>query len=365
MPKRRLVRLVVALVVGAVLLGGVVTVRERSALEGDRLLANGSSLGADADPGVPFANRDRGDRGHPDARRIEPDDRFRRFRLDAVDGTSLTPNRDDLAARTVANGPLLLFLPATRAQPSDYTEFLTAATNAGYHVLGLDYWNLGKTLSRTCAGSPHCYTQVQRNRFDGTAPSEWSSVQPAGSVISRLRNALVHLDDADPAGGWNRFLHDDRVQWKHIVVAGHSQGGSQAAFIGHVRHVDGVLMFGAPAISDGTRHASWLDVAGKTPVDRYYGLAHRKDHFGPFIRPSWRALALDGARRPFRSRSGTPAGDPHALLTTVPVPAGTHAHSIVVSDHTPRDGLGNPVLLPVWNWMLGRFDVPQTHNATG
>jgi hypothetical protein len=261
----------------------------------------------------------------------------------------------------VANGPLLLFLPATRAQPSDYTEFLTAASNAGYHVLGLDYWNLGKTLSHTCGRSPHCYTQVQRNRFDGSSMSEWSQVQPGGSIISRLRNALTHLDDADPAGGWNRFLRDGRVQWEHIVVAGHSQGGSEAAFIGHVRTVDGVIMFGAPAISDGRHHASWLDRPGKTPIDRYYALAHRHDQFGARIRPSWHSLALDGARHPFRSGNGTPYGDPHVLVTDVPLPAGSSPHSLVVTDATPRDALGNPVLLPVWNWMLGRFDVPLTH----
>lgn len=293
--------------------------------------------------------------------RIRPGDGFHRFRLDAVAGAQLTPNRRDLAARTVPNGPLLLFLPATRAAPGDYTEFLTAATNRGYHVLGLDYWNLGRTLSRTCGSVPRCYTDVQRNRFDGSAPSAWSDVQPTGSIISRLRNALTHLDDADPAGGWGRFLVDGRVQWRHIVIAGHSQGGSQAAYIGHVRRVDGVLMFGAPAISDGGRHASWLDHPGKTPPERYYALAHRHDELGSRIRPSWSSLALHRAEDPFRSRRRPPTGDPHALLTAVRVPPGERAHAIVVSDRTPRDRAGNPVLLPVWNWMLERFDVPLTH----
>lgn len=290
------------------------------------------------------------------------EEHFRRFRLDTVDGARLSPNRDDLAARTSARGPLLVFLPATRAQPSDYTQFLSAATNAGYHVIGLDYWNLGRTLSRTCAGREQCYTLVQRNRFDGTAASPYSRVQAAGSIVSRLRNAIEHLADVDPTGRWGRFVRHGDVQWRDIVIAGHSQGGSEAAFIGHIRPVRGVLMFGAPAVSLGDRHASWINRRGVTPTSREYAFASVDDEYGPFIRPSWRAMALPGARAPFITRNAAPIDDPHVIETTLAVPAGDTAHSIVVSDDTPRDALGNPVLLPVWRWLLTRFAAPATGN---
>jgi hypothetical protein len=331
-----------------------------SGADGRALLANGASVAPSPVP-VPHQDRSSSSRQDHDAPAGSDPDRFQRFRLRTDDGTRLRPNRADLAARTVANGPLLLFLPATRAQPSDYTEFLSAATASGYHVLGLDYWNLGRTLSRTCGEHAHCYTQVQRNRFDGSSASRHSRVEPAGSIVHRLRSAVRHLDRADPAGGWGRFVQGGRVQWQDIVVAGHSQGGSEAAFIGHVRNVQGVLMFGAPAVSRGQSHASWLDRPGRTPPSRFYALAHVDDELGRFIRPSWRSLSLEGARRPFVTGSGTPITDPHVLETTVPVPVGRRAHSIVVSDSTPRDAAGTPVLLPVWEWMLGRFDVPLVH----
>ncbi|MFZ7088686.1 BPSS1187 family protein [Curtobacterium sp. RRHDQ10] len=345
--------------------GVIVSVDARTAADtaGRALLENGAT----ALPAVPGNGIGTGHPRTDGARRTadvppgQDRDRFQRFRLDAVDGARLRPNHDDLAARTVANGPLLLFLPATRARPADYTDFLSTATSAGYHVLGLDYWNLGRSLSRTCGGSPHCYTEVQRNRFDGSSASRYSAVQPAGSIVSRLRTAVAHLDAADPAGGWGRFVQNGRVQWQDVVVAGHSQGGSEAAYIGHIRSVQGVLMFGAPAVSRGQAHASWLDRPGRTPVDRMYALAHVDDHFGRFIRPSWRTLALEGARRPFVTRDGAPITDPHVIETTVPVPVGRTAHSIVVSDHTPEDASGVPMLLPVWEWMLGRFDVPLVH----
>lgn len=47
-----------------------------------------------------------------------PEGEFHRFRLGTVNGERLTPNRDDFAARTSADGPLLLFLPATRDRKS-------------------------------------------------------------------------------------------------------------------------------------------------------------------------------------------------------------------------------------------------------
>ncbi|KQO64772.1 hypothetical protein ASF23_00810 [Curtobacterium sp. Leaf261] len=359
-PWSRLVAVGVLSVLAMTAVFVAVDVRTTADAAGRELLANGASVARTPVP-EPTHDRRHGahrDRGAPPG--SDPD-RFQRFRLGGAEGATLRPNRDDLAARSVANGPLLLFLPATRAQPSDYTEFLSAATASGYHVIGLDYWNLGRTLSRTCGGHPHCYTAVQRNRFDGTAASRHSRVDPAGSIVNRLRSAVRHLDAADPAGGWGRFVQGGRVQWQDIVVAGHSQGGSEAAYIGHIRSVQGVLMFGAPAVSRGQSHASWLDRPGRTPTSRFYALAHVHDELGRFIRPSWRSLALEGARRPFVTRSGTPITDPHVIETTVPVPFGRRAHSIVVSDGTPRDAAGNPVLLPVWEWMLGRFAVPLVH----
>ncbi len=167
-----------------------------------------------------------------------PDGEFHRFRLGSIAGERLEPNRDDFAARTDRDGPLLLFLPATRAKPAQYQRFLATALGDGYHVLGLDYWNLGKTLSGTCEADARCYGQVQRNRFDGSRPSRFSQVTPAGSIVSRFRNAIEYLDDHDPDGGWGRFVDArEGIDWSDIVVAGHSQGGGEAAYIAHVRSV--------------------------------------------------------------------------------------------------------------------------------
>ncbi|MFZ7088687.1 BPSS1187 family protein [Curtobacterium sp. RRHDQ10] len=305
-----------------------------------------------------------GDLGHVTI----PGDRqdFTRFRIGAIDGTRLTPNKTDFAARTVDDGPLMLFLPATRAKPADYQLFLSTATAAGYHVLGLDYWNLGTTLSGTCETDPRCYTQVQRNRFDGSDPSRFSAVEPAGSITSRFRDAITHLTAADPAGGWSRFVKGDGdIDWSDIVVAGHSQGGGEAAYIAHIRPVLGALMFSSPVESDGTFHAAWMDHPGVTPVSRMYSIDDVRDVFGPRIRGSWKVLGLDGTDGPYMTRTEAPAAgeDPHAILTRLDVGDPDRSHSLTIDDSTPLDANGDPKMLPLWEWMLDRFPLPSTHSA--
>jgi hypothetical protein len=289
---------------------------------------------------------------------------FRRFRLGSVAGERLTPNRDDFAARTVSNGPLLLFFPATGSRPSHYQLFLAEAEDAGYHVLGLDYWNLGRTLSGTCGQHPRCYTQVQRNRFDGDDSSALSHVGPEGSIVSRFRDAISHLQTVDPAGGWAQFVRSDgEIDWRHIVVAGHSQGGGMAAFIAHSHEVEGALMFSSPVESNGRFHASWMNHPGVTPVSREFALDSASDRFGPKIWGSWKVLGLDGRRGPWRTRTAAPSAgrDPHAIITTTRFVGGVDAHSAIIADATPLDANGDPQFLSLWRWMLHRFPLPAVH----
>jgi hypothetical protein len=334
----------VLLVLAAVLLVaiGAASLVAANVLGGDRVAEHGR---------VSAADRPRGDEHGPVGE-------FHRFRLGTINGQRLEPNRDDFAARTDSGGPLLLFLPATRARPADYQLFLSAALRDGYHVLGLDYWNLGKTLSGTCEADPHCYGQVQRNRFDGTRPSRFSSVQPAGSIVSRFRDAIAYLDDHDPDGGWGRFVQGDSdIAWHDIVVAGHSQGGGEAAYIAHIRPVQGALMFSSPVESLGSEHAAWMDRPGRTPVARMYAIDDVRDVFGPRIRGSWKVLGLDGPDGPFRTDTAPPGPDedPHAILTDIAVGSPAESHSRTIKDTTPigRDGL--PRMEALWQWLLHRF----------
>ncbi|GAA4266879.1 BPSS1187 family protein [Frondihabitans peucedani] len=276
------------------------------------------------------------------------------FRLGLINGTVVKPDARDWAARTVETGPLLLFLPATGHVPNNYRKFLTVAAEQGYHVLGLDFWNQGKSVAKTCGVDARCYTEVQRNRFNGYGPSRFSKVDEANSVLARLHAALDYLVKHDPDGGWDQYTTDESIHWNRIVVAGHSQGGGEAAYIAHRTRVLGQLTFASPIITDEDTRASWLRQKGKTPTSVMYGFDDRDDIYYPRIEASWRELGM--GRHPLTARvpvpSATTAKTVHTLVTTADIGDPHLSHLRTITDLTPMTSKGRPLFLPVWEWML-------------
>jgi hypothetical protein len=274
------------------------------------------------------------------------------FRLGLINGTVVKPDARDWAARTVSTGPLLLFLPATGHVPDDYRRFLTVAAQSGYHVLGLDFWNRGHAVANICGMNAACYTEVQRNRFTGEGPSQFSKVDEANSVLSRLHAALDYLVVHDPDGGWGQYTHSEHLDWADIVVAGHSQGGGEAAYIAHRYRVMGQLTFSSPIITDQDVSASWLKTRSATPADRMYAFDDIHDVFYPRIVTSWRELHLSGrltANVPVPTTAAT-----HELVSTLDIGDPGQAHIRSVGDSTPLSSSGAPVFEPVWKWMLAQ-----------
>ena len=274
------------------------------------------------------------------------------FRLRPVDGVEFVPNARNVAIRSTSAGPLLLFLPATRSVPNDYREFLDAASSVGYHVLALDYWNRGRSVARTCAQDARCYGALQANRFDGSHPTAYSAVSPNDSILARLTHALQTLHRRDPAGGWERYLGPDGVRWNRIVLAGHSQGGGESAFIAHGHRVQGVLMFASPVETDNGIVADWMAAAGVTPTSRYFGFDDTHDMYFDRIQGSWAALGL-GSRGPQAVlASDPPPTGTHTLVTDLDLGAPDAAHSLIITDAGPRGERNVPVFREVWLWML-------------
>ncbi|MBI5159999.1 MAG: alpha/beta fold hydrolase [Micrococcales bacterium] len=275
--------------------------------------------------------------------------RLLQFTLPYLRARPADPNAVSLARHAGPGAPLLLFLPATGAVPADYTAFLRTASDAGYSVLGLDYFNRGKSLTRTCGPDADCYDKFQRNRFDGSSPSRFSRVDAADSILTRLRAALDYLAQHDRRGGWERYRDGAGIRWSRVVVAGHSQGGGEAAFISHYRRVRGVLMFAAPVETFDDVSAGWMERPGRTPAARMYGLASVGDMYYDRIAPTWTTLGMgrvdsaDATRVPRGSRT---------LLSTLALGTPRQAHGRIVGDRTPRVRDSSPRLEPTWEWML-------------
>ncbi|HEY4269723.1 MAG TPA: hypothetical protein VGM94_16195 [Galbitalea sp.] len=267
------------------------------------------------------------------------------FRLATSATDPIVPNADNYASRTTPSSPLLLFLAATRHRPSDYREFLRVARAGGYHVLALDYWNRGLSVQKTCGTDARCYGAVQRNRLDGSRPGMFSAVNPANSIVTRLTSALARLQTKDPGGEWSRFVDASGIRWNRIVVAGHSQGGGEAAYIAHIHRVRGALMFSSPVDSDHDIHAAWMAHPGATPASRLYGLVDTGDMFYRRVLASWQAMGMN-------------ALPSHEIVTHRRLGGPDASHLRDITDESPVAPDGTPVFAATWARMLAQLYSP-------
>jgi hypothetical protein len=276
------------------------------------------------------------------------------FTLHSDGSIPVEPNAMDFAERTNPSGPLLLFLPATGSRPAEYSAFLHTARDVGYHVLGLDYWNRGPSVIRTCHADPECYGQIQQNRFDGADPTVFSHVGRANSIMARLRASLTYLNTNDPDGGWNRFMTGRSINWQDIVLAGHSQGGGESAYIAHQHAVQGVLMFSSPVDTDHGVSATWMNSPGATPPSRMFGFDDTHDVYYTKIVASWKKLGLPAiAGTP--DSAVAPTGS-HQLISTLDLGDPVQSHLRSVNNDTMRNSTGAPIYQPVWTWMLRQVE---------
>jgi pimeloyl-ACP methyl ester carboxylesterase len=297
---------------------------------------------------------------------------------------------------SVANSLLYLFLPATGSPPSDYKLIQQEAVDLGYHVIGLAYPNSDAVVG--ICNNPQreltdderqaCYLSVRMQTLDGVQRTpEYGSVQGADSIDNRLTRLLRYLRDNYSEEGWAGFLDDTgSPKWSRIVVAGHSQGGGNAALIGKLHLVARVVMISSPPDGcfqpsippalpgcvdpDGTAlgGALWTSRGGfglpsLTPANRYYGLAHQSEFAITPMRTNWSRLGLDAFGIPV---TADPANAPvnyncsHMLLTSLP-PAPNQTGVDSLQDHrlTARDRYtplanvtsGPPLLRDAWRYL--------------
>ena len=270
------------------------------------------------------------------------------------------PNNPSIAmagAQRQSNGLLLVFLPGTGGKPACCQLFLREAVSLGYHAVGLTY-NNDTAVGAVCLNNPDCFSLVRRNRFDGSSSSAYSSLPSQDGIATRIKSLLSYLGAHYPREGWGRFLRHGAPVWSSVVVAGHSQGGGEAAFIGTVKHLRGVITLSSPPDTNlSLEPASWVGTVphGRTPLDRIVGFVHSGDPFGPRILADWKAMDL-GSLGPLRSvdSASPPYHHTHQLLSSAPLPLVVLAQhdSTVVDSATPACPNGAPRYQPVWKYTL-------------
>lgn len=257
-----------------------------------------------------------------------------------------------------SNHKLLVFMPGTGQRPAMFQLLQQEATRLGYHVIGLMYVN-GGGFGRNCPIAPDpasCYEEGRLEVIDGIDRVTFLNVNAANSIDNRLTKLLEYLAAQYPEEGWSQFLVDETPKWPLIAVAGHSQGGGEAAMIGKIRLVARVVMFSSVPDSIGREAPPWV-ATHVTPVERYWGIAHDRDAFYPSIRSAWDSIGLTAFGPPVAPEATDPPYGWTRMLVTDVTPVGgfvgTNAHGSPSNDaNTPLAADGTPVLRDAWDYLL-------------
>lgn len=286
--------------------------------------------------------------------------------ISPVDLGSVFPNETDPAIRDeplphlyaeplgTPREQLLVFFPGTDpgyAQgmqtdggPEAYTDFLRQAAGLGYHVIGLMYVN-DIPVNVICPGNPpavDCHERLREEIITGVDLHDAVSIPPADSILHRLERLLVHL-------GWEQYLDaEGSVVWDAVAVAGHSQGGGHAAFLGRMFEVDRVIM---AASTEGARWTRRAQFPMRTPADRFYGISSELDAVFNGNTFGWANMELPGPLTSVDDGTAPPNGS-HQLTLTIDAADGNH-HGTAVNDvSTPRTDYGTPRLRGAWCYLL-------------
>lgn len=249
-------------------------------------------------------------------------------------------------------GQLMVLLAGTNGQPSNAILIGATAAHQGYHVIGLMYPD-DVAVQSVCPSDPDpgCAADLRREVITGESLSSYVSVDFDNSIDGRLKALLQYLSTHFPEENWQQFLDQDAPRWSNISVGGLSQGGGHAAFIGTIRLVKRVVMFGAPADGINAAPTPWASI-GATPASRYYGFKHELDPFTSIV-PNWHALGIDAFGPPVNIDGGLPTTGTHLFVTNVPATSALNAHASVYADGATPMKDGVPVFLAVWKYLLG------------
>lgn len=233
-------------------------------------------------------------------------------------------------------GKLLLFLSGTGGKTEDGPEdFLKVAIKQGYRVINLSYvdtpavWMVCGTKTNVTDGD--CAEKFRLKRIFGENTTPLISDEPQDAIMNRFTKLLEYLVDYDKNGNWGFYLENNVPKWNEIAIAGHSQGGSMAAFIAKRKLVARVITFSGGADHGyGGKLADWFFQKSITPPGNWYGAYHVAESTAKEISKSFKALAIP---------------DNHVFPLSSGVRPGKKAHGEVIR---------NLIYEPQWIEMLGK-----------
>lgn len=272
-------------------------------------------------------------------------------------------------------GYLLLFYPGTGAAPSDYVRFCETAAEMGHHVIGLSYPNDESINMVFCRNAPsdECFRLARAEIHTGEDLHDEVTVDADDSIEGRLAALLSYLADTYPEAGWDRFVDAGGApEWSRFLVGGQSQGGGHAGFTAKRHAVARCIQFSATDWWQGGP-AAWIAEPGATLPDRFYGFTHLLDEAVPphLQSPTWVAYGMtdDGGERVVDD-AAPPYRQSRRLYYAAPIafdgdPEDNYHNALSVDAALELDGGGEPVVRPVWEYLLAMPTAEADYDLSG
>lgn len=246
---------------------------------------------------------------------------------------------------------VVLFIGGSFSKPKDYARFCIHAASLGWGVISLAYPNEVPTAPLGSRAEPNVFADYRQELCFGSPVSTAVAIDSTQSIVTRATKLLQYLHRTYRHQGWSKHLDAaGLISWRHLRLAGHSQGAGHAAYLGKKHQVERVVLFSGP--NDYStyfgRPAPWLNELGATPASRYFALLHRHDEVVPYPQQVANLQAL-GLLSPAELPASAdvlakPFGYAQALSIT----------SLARSNHSAPVG-ANPILPTIWTYLLAGY----------
>jgi len=232
-------------------------------------------------------------------------------------------------------GKLLVFLPGTNGVAvNGPQDFFATAIKQGYRVISLQYITV-PAVAQVCIGdtlskNPLCTEEFRTHRIFGNNDFSLILDQPQDAIIPRLKSLLEYLNINDPRGNWKFYLENGVPIWNIIALAGQSQGGGMAAFIGKQLLVNRVISFsGGWDFAAKNEIAKWYYSKSITPDYRWNATYHISEPTASILEETYKAMKIPSN---------------HIYRLDKEVRPDKLAHG---------EGVKNPAYVKVWKEMMG------------
>lgn len=283
------------------------------------------------------------------------------FDVDNTYSNSEDPHYISINTGITSKNKLVVYIGGTFSQTDMTTYFPDLAANLGFHAISISYPN-NISVTSTCLlnPDPDCHEHFRQEVCFGTPLNSNVTVDTLNSIFTRTYKLIQYLEQNYSSQGWGQFISGNDLNWNQILFAGHSQGAGHALYFGKLKQIERCLMFsGANDYINSTNSpANWISTPFMTGNERIYSLLHIQDDAVEY----YKQVELLNELGMFTTDDTTlidnlssPYLNSHLLYTNA-MPNQmfiTPFHnSTVLNNYTPLDGMNEPQLLGVWEYML-------------